>query len=312
MLYKYNLIQNRYQLSDQISHNSWINLVNPTPEEIDEIVNIFDINKEMFVSILDPKERSRLSITEDNAYQTLIFNASTTQIGTNNKKTYKLVPVSIIILPSAIITVSLEKLDYLEELTKIEFSNKQQDLQFVLKILYQIVLQFITHIDEIDQRLNEIESRITLTAKNRYIVELLNIEKSLVYFTTNIDVNVRVLNKFYNMHIGEFSNPQIKTLYNNTVIELQQVQEMSQITSTIVRSVRDAYETIISNNLNKVMKYLTGLTLILTVPTIIFSFFGMNVPLGPQSDFKYTLGIILGTIIISIIMFVNMKRKDMF
>lgn len=291
--------------------NIWISLTSPTNNELDEVIKNVNVEKDFLYAALDPEEVSRIE-SEDNQVL-IIVNAAIEEDSDDNKLNYNTIPVGIILLDNAIITVTLEKLNSIEKFKNInlKITNVAKKTRFTLQIIYQIAVQYLFVLRRIDRYTERIESYLAENLENDYLIQLLALEKNLVYFTTSLKGNENVLKKIMRTNIIT-KYEEDNELLEDALIEIQQASEMASINSTIIRSIRDTFASLISNNLNIVMKILASVTIIMTIPMIVYSFFGMNTNFTKFTQSIWSSIIILiSTIIVSIVVFFIMKKKKM-
>ncbi len=293
------------------SINKLIIITQPENEEINKIQKEYNIEEDFLKAALDPEEVSRLEIEND---QTLILlNAPIEKPNNNNHLNYTTMPVGIILAKNIVIIISLRELSSIKNFEKKHLKNKllYQQNEYILQLIYEIAVQFLREIRRIDKITDEIEKNLYRKPQKDYIVHLLTLEKNLVYFSTALRTNEQVLRKLIRTKSINISEEE-EDLVEDTFIEIAQAQEMATIKRKIIISIRDATASIISNNLNDVMRILASFTIILTVPTMIFSFFGMNTSFGMlETNIYSTLLILLISLIISYILYKIMKKKDM-
>ena len=248
-IYKTTTYEKKIKKIKRMSQDSWIDLFNPTREEIDRVSEKTEINQDLISKMLDADELPRIEF-DDNA--------------------------TLIVIDTPIITEEKE---------------------------------YITHpLGIIITKSNYV---ITVSTKNKDLIDLLNIEKTLVYFTSSLKANELVLEKLYRGTVVTLYEDD-KDLLEDAVIENKQAIEMSTIYKSILKSITNTYETIASNNLNDAMKFLAGITIVLSIPTMISSFLGMNIPLGNiMTDTLGFVKIICVSLVISIILAYILKRKNM-
>lgn len=297
---------------------NWIHLTNPTSNEIENILNNIEVeDKEVFedylLSALDREEVSRL---EADAGQVLILtNASFKETHESEHLRYSTIPLALILVPNHLVTVTLESQNFIEKIKKnrIKEFNPQKKVQASLLIIYQLASQYLIDLRIIDSFTTQMEKNLKTSTRNEYLFHLLALEKNLVYFTNSLKSNESVVKK-----ITRISSIPIyeddHDLIEDVLIELQQASEMTQINSMIIRSIRDAFTSIISNSLNDTLKVLASLTIILTIPTIIFSFYGMNTNFGSivSNNIFVPFVIIFFALIITWVIYKIMKAKGMF
>ena len=256
----------------------WIALTNPTATEIFEISEQFGIEVDDLRAPLDEEERSRIEV-EDN--YTLILADVPAIEERNEKDWYVTIPLGIIVTQKMIFTVCLEDTQVLTRFMEGRVRNffTYMKTRFILQILYRNASMYLRYLRIIDKKSEQIEEKLHLSTRNQELMELLELEKSLVYFTTSLRSNEMVLEKLLKVEsIKKY--PEDTELLEDVIIENKQAIEMANIYSNIMAGTMDAYASVVSNNLNIIMKVLTILTIIMTIPNIVFGFFGMNIGEG--------------------------------
>ncbi len=297
---------------DEITAGCWIALTDPTATEILEIADRFQIDPDDLRAPLDEEERSRIE-TEDK--YTLILVDIPMIEERNGKDWYETIPMGIITTDEAIITVCLEDTAVLSAFMdgRVRDFYTYMKTRFILQILYKNAQQYLQYLRIIDKKSAEIEKKLHQSTKNRELIELLELEKSLVYFTTSLRANEVVLEKLLkNEKIKKY--PEDTDLLEDVIIENKQAIEMANIYSGILSGTMDAFASVISNNLNIVMKFLATITIVMSIPTIVASFYGMNVNTAgmPFADSPWGfLIIILFTILISLLAALFFYKKDL-
>ena len=298
---------------DELSPGSWIALTNPTATEILEIANTYGIDPDDLRAPLDEEERSRIE-TEDNYTLILVDIPSIEE--RNDKDWYVTIPMGIITTEEVIITVCLEETPVLGAFMdgRVRDFHTYMKTRFILQVLYKNASLFLQYLRIIDKKSGVIEEKLHKSTKNRELIELLELEKSLVYFTTSLRSNEVVLEKLMrNEKIKKY--PEDTDLLEDVIIENKQAIEMANIYSGILSGTMDAFASVISNNLNIVMKFLATVTIVLSIPTMIASFYGMNVNSHgmPFADSPYGFAIVLGlTLLLSLFVAYIFNKKDLF
>lgn len=300
---------------DELQTGCWINIEPPfSQEELEEIAQQFDIPLDFLTDPLDIDERSRYEREED--VRLIIVNTpilSTTS--EENDAIYITVPIGIILTPENLITVTAYRNPILQLFldNKIRNFNPADEQIFVLKIFEQTVYRYLTCLKKLNLKRNLIEQELYDSSRNRELMQLLSIEKSLVYFINAINGNELLKMKMKRTDFLNIRTDEDKTdLFEDIIIDNGQALEMANIYTNILNGTMDAYGSIISNNLNITIQRLTLITIILTVPMVIASFFGMNVPL-PGGDNPYAILIIIGaSVLISLAVIWYFRRKRMF
>ena len=280
----------------------WVALTNPTATEIFEISEQFQIEVDDLRAPLDEEERSRIEV-EDN-YTLILVDVPMIE-ERNDKDWYGTIPLGIIVTDKMIFTVCLEDTQVLTRFMK---------TRFILQILYRNSSMYLRYLRIIDKKSEQVEEKLHFSPRNQELIELLELEKSLVYFTTSLRSNEAVLEKLIKLEsIKKY--PEDTELLEDVIIENTQAIEMANIYSGILQSMMDAFASVISNNLNDVMKILSVITIVMSIPTIIFSAYGMN--LAPSGmPFSSTIWgfliVILVSIAASIIAALFLSKKKYF
>lgn len=293
MIKIYKTVDGKIQEIESIEKNSWINMVNPTEEELQFITKELEVESDFLRAALDEEEISRVELEDNN--QSLI----TIDVPVIEKDTkmvlYNTIPVGIIQTEDNIITVCLHGNTLIDDFAKGRVKNVFTNLKtrFIFQILYRVASRFLVYLRHINRMSTEIEKQLIISMKNKELIQLLDLEKSLVFFSTSLKANQSVLEKLQRGRIIKLYEED-KELLEDVIIEVQQAIEMSSIYSNILSETRDAFASIISNNLNVVMKILTSLTILMAIPTMISSFYGMNVESIPVPNFWFVFFIALG------------------
>ena len=285
MIEIFSTVNNRIVRTENYEEGVWVNLVNPNEEEINNVSKELNVDVDFLKAALDEEERSR--IESDNG-QTLII-VDIPIIDLEGKiNVYTTIPFGIIIFQHTIITVCLKQdtllTDFINNKVKAFFT--QYKTRFVLQILFKNATRYLQYLRHIDKMSSRIEQDLHKSMKNKELIQMLKLEKSLVYFTTSLKSNEAVLEKLMKYeHIKYY--PEDTELLEDVIIENKQAIEMANIYSNILSGTMDAFASIISNNLNIVMKFLTSVTIVMAIPTMVSSFFGMNVsmPFNASNSF---------------------------
>lgn len=263
---------------DNIEDDTWINLCKPSQKEISQLAEQLDVEKDFLTAALDEEETSRIE-TENG--QTLII----IDIPYVNEKEgliiYETLPLAVILLDKNIITVCLKENNITKDFADSKIKNVYTNMKtrFLLQVLYRVATKYLLHLRQIDRRSAAVEKELHKSMKNKELIQLLDLEKSLVFFSTSLKANEVTLEKILRGRFVKLYDDD-KDLLEDVLIEIKQAIEMSTIYSNILSGTMDAFASIISNNLNIVMKVLTSITIIMAIPTMIASFFGMNMDTG--------------------------------
>lgn len=298
---------------DEAQQGAWVTLTNPTATEILEISEIYGIDPDHIKAPLDEEERSRIEIED---HYTLILVDIPAIEERNGKDWYVTIPMGIITTDEVIITVCLEETPILTAFMdgRVKDFNTYMKTRFILQILYRNATLFLQYLRIIDKKSEVVERKLHQSQKNQELIELLELEKSLVYFTTSLRSNEVVLEKLLrNEKIKKY--PEDTELLEDVIIENKQAIEMANIYSGILSGTMDAFASVISNNLNIVMKFLATITIVLSIPTMVASLYGMNVNSAgmPFADSTWGFWIVLGfAALISLIVALIFSKKDLF
>ena len=291
----------------------WIALTNPTATEIFEISEQFGIEVDDLRAPLDEEERSRIEV-EDN--YTLILADVPAIEERNEKDWYVTIPLGIIVTQKMIFTVCLEDTQVLTRFMEGRVRNffTYMKTRFILQILDRNASMYLRYLRIIDKKSEQIEEKLHLSTRNQELMELLELEKSLVYFTTSLRSNEMVLEKLLKVEsIKKY--PEDTELLEDVIIENKQAIEMANIYSGILSSMMGTFASVISNNLNIVMKVLAVITIVMSIPTIVFSAYGMNLSAAGMPFSRTPWGfliVIILSVVASIIAAIFLSRKKFF
>jgi magnesium transporter len=294
---------------DNISKGCWINMYAPTEEEINKVASEANIYVDFIRDALDDEERPRIEREDGQVY--IIVDYPYITHDDAGFPIYETIPIGIVLTDECIITVSLKDTPILEVFknNKIKEFFTFKKNRFALQILAIITSYYLRYLKQINKRTNEIERELHQSMKNKELYAFLALEKSLVYFTTSLKSNKVVLDKILRFsYIRMYEED--KDLLEDVMIEKIQAIEMAETYSSILSGMMDAFASIISNNVNIVMKFLTSFTIILSFPTIVFSFYGMNVDLPFQnSPHAFWISITVACVLSTLTALIFWKKK---
>ena len=279
----------------------WINVTDPSELEMETLEREYGVTRDAINDILDLDERSRYE--REDEYELLIVRIP--EEAPEDEVPYVTIPVGIILTESHIITVCRRDNNLTDELIHgmVRSIDPNDKASFVLRIMLRAAVHYLRHLKAINRSTREIERELQKSIKNNELVKLLNMEKSLVYFATSLKGNELLLEKLQKTQRGFLSNrgEELEELLEDVVTENRQAIEMANIYSNILSGLMDAFASVISNNLNVVMKRITSISLILMIPTLIASVYGMNINLPFQDSPLAFLGIVAGSVVLSIV-----------
>jgi len=280
------------QETTEIKDGCWVNLISPTEQEISNVANILQIPFEFLKDPLDEEERSRIEKDDDNVL--IIVNIPLVSKDENDNLIYDTIPLGMIITKNCFVTLCLKDNPIFHVFSQNQVKNffTYKKTRFSFQILYLMATSFLKYLKQISKQTDAIEKKLHKSMKNKELFSLLNLEKSLVYFTTSLKSNNIVMQKMLKSNsLKMYEDDQ--ELLEDVIIENQQAIEMAETHTTILSGMMDAFASVISNNVNIVMKFLTSITLVMALPTMVASFYGMNVPI-PFQEYPYAFWVAIG------------------
>lgn len=310
-IYNTDISSNEFHKIEDYEIGSWINLISPTEKEIDEVSSSLGIKKNFIMSIIDDDEKPR--IDEEDGCKMLLLDVPVYETK-NGIKAITTLPLGIIVVRNDyIVTVSLQKYSIIDEFTKgkvKEFYTYKKS-RFIIQMIYKLALLYLKMLREIDAKIEFAESNILNATKNSELLNLLAIENSLTYIITALKSNGVVLDKILKGNVIELYEED-QGLLEDAIIENNQAIEMSDLYRGILSSTSSTVATIISNNLNTIMKFLAGITIVFSIPTMVASFMGMNVTFGKFADNPYAFVLLLLiSLLLSLVVALILKKKNM-
>ncbi len=297
MMEIYEMREGRPMRTDEIKEDVWINMVAPTAEEIELVQSTLKIDREALTSALDDEEGSRTEVAQN---YTLILIDAPTREWRNSREEFTTYPVSITVTDTAIVTVCLQELFAFTNISSGKSKSKSiydvsNRARFVLQLLFRIAINYQTDLKYIEVKRMAIEESIRKATRRDDLFELHELESNLVYFKTSLSVNASIIERM-SKQSRFVSTAEDRELMDDVIIETNQALEMTTTYSQIIKGTRQLVEADLNNSLAGVMKFLTSITLIISIPTMLASFYGMNVNL-PGSDFEYTYVILFASMI---------------
>ena len=285
-IYNTNMETNKLEEIKEFKKGSWINLVNPSENEIKRVCESINIQEDFIRDALDYEEKARIDTEEDDNTILFVIDVPVIEKSEDNEM-YTTMPLGMIVVrDDFFITVSLRKNKIIEDFEKRKIKNFQtyKKTRFIFQIFY----------------LNSYKE----------LLKLLSLEKGLVYFATSLKSNEIVMEKTMRGKIVKLYDDD-EDILEDAIIENRQAIEMAQIYTNILNGTMDAYASIISNNLNGVMKFLTSITIVLAIPTMISSFWGMNVKLPFENSPIGFIIMVFIAVVLTLVVTWWLKRKDM-
>lgn len=254
---------------------AWINLVNPSQEESVQLAEQFNIDITDLRAPLDLEETSRISVEDD---YTLIIVDVPTYEERNNKSYYVTIPLGIIVTENAVITTCLQELTLFDNFFNRRVKNFYTFMKtrFVFQLLYRNAELFLTALRSIDRQSDRIEAELENATRNEQLINMMELEKSIVYLKASLKFNERIVKKLSSSTSSLKKYIEDEDLLEDTLIETQQAIEMAGIYENVLNAMTETTASIINNNQNTIMKTLALMTMALDIPTVIFSAYGMN------------------------------------
>ncbi len=295
----------------KLEEGSWIHISEPTQVILEKLALITSIPSDFLLSALDEEESARIDVEDDNALIVL----DTPFVTDEEKKLYSTAPFVIAYNSKYYVTIERHNFELLDELFKrVRLIEPHKHVRLTLNIIYRLATLFITYLKRINAYTDEIEKTLRNSTKNKEVIELMDINKSLIYFSTALNANKNVLAKLlkspnYTRFESDFD------LMEDAQVEINQAVEMCTILRDVLTGMMDAFASVINNNMNLIMKSLTVVTIVISIPTLVASFFGMNVDDLPLAHSDHGFYIIFGVslalsiiVAICLILFANRKK----
>ncbi len=297
----------------EVTGRLWIDARNVTQQEIAVLQQEYNIDMEILLDVIDPDELSR--IEKCDGYNLAIMRLPV--FTPNTEPGYTTAPVGSLIFPDKIITVCWTDCEVLRDLS----ANRIKDLSltdfpaFIIRIMARADIMFLRYLKEINRRITSIQTELQESIENSELIQLLNLEKSLTYFTTSLKANQLLLEKIRRTKILKLDDDDQEWL-DDVEVDNRQAMEMADTYSTITAGTMDAFASVISNNMNMVMKKLTDISIVLAMMSFIASFWGMNIQLPWSREATWTgvicvtgLCALTTTTYLTLTFFLNKKRR---
>ena len=307
MVYFFKTLDGRMVNAADLEKGCWIHIVNPNETELLTISEQASVELDFLKAALDEEETSRVEVEET---CTLMILDVPLVVKDGKEMIYSTVPMGIIITPDHLITVSLRENPVIKEFSDGLVKNVQttQKTRFLFQILLRASSRYLQYLRQIEKMSVYIEKQLHKSLRNKELIQLLALQKSLVYFSASLKADEITLEKILRGRVIKLYDDD-QDLLEDVLIEFKQAIEMATIYSDVMAGTMDAFASVISNNLNIIMKVLTSITILLTIPNTVFSFFGMNVVDLPVPHTWFTIFI---TLFVAGITAVILWKKDLF
>ncbi|MBQ8906703.1 MAG: magnesium transporter CorA family protein [Ruminococcus sp.] len=309
MIAYYKTIDSKLTKLDAPEYGCWISVVAPTAQEVAILIEEFGLDRDFVRSSLDEEESSRV---EREGSQTLIIVDTAVMARENDTDLFYTMPLGIIINEQYVFTISLRDNTIIEAVSSGSIRNLQtmHRTRFVFQMLMRITAGFVQYLKQIDKISQHIERQLSKAMKNQELVQILSLEKSLVYFSNSLKANHITLEKLLRGRFVKIYDED-QDLLEDVLIELKQAIEMTKIYTGILSVMVDAFASVIANNQNTVMWKLTVITIVMAIPTMVFSFYGMNTANLPIADTWFpTVVAVAGTAAVAFALLYNKRNRD--
>ncbi len=280
MIQYYRTVDNRVEELPSFTAGCWIHMVRPTHEEVLRVSTLLSVEEDFVHAALDPEESSRVDVEENHVLiivdVPIIEHGSETD--TSQQQVFSTLPLGIIVVDNAVVTVCLQDTSITRSIAEgaVKDIHTQLKVRFVFQILLRVAGRYLKYLRLIERTFTKIERRLYDSLKNEELIQLLGLSKSLVYFSASLKGNEVTMEKMLRGRVLKVYEDD-RDILEDGLIEIRQAIEMASIYSSILSGTIEAYSSVVSNNLNIIMKVLTVITVIMTIPNIIFGFYGMNV-----------------------------------
>jgi magnesium transporter len=309
MIQYFKIVAQRTVAVDRPEAGTWVNVLPPLrQEEFSELSTALSIPIDFLKDSLDIDERTRFEIEKD--IKLIVIKTPTENNSFNDSDAFYItIPICIILTGQQVVTVNSFENEAIKKFLN-SFQNRQPDKpnMMVLKIFEKIIMNFQDCLKEINQRRNILEQKLYASIRNEELLQLMRIQKSLVYFLTALRSNELLMMKLARTNFLNMDEKE-KDFLDDLVIETSQALETANTYTNILSSTLDAFASIISNNQNEVLKRLSTITIFLSIPVLIASIYGMNVPLPFQHEpYAFWLPVILSIFILAFVVFNYLRR----
>ncbi len=300
---KYYCCDNGYVEHPEWVPYCWVNIEEPDEQDVKFMVDDLDVPSDFIDSIADPDERCR--IERDGNWKMTILRVP--KASRSDDAPYTTVPLGIITNKEVILTLCYHKTEQMDDFVSYTrrkgiVINTEED--FVLRIIYSTVYWFLRYLRDIGRTVSAAHRKVTQGIRNEDLIKLQELQTTLVYFSTSLDGNTMLSERLLHVYGDDYD----KDLYEDVNIELHQATATTSIYTDILESMQDSFASIISNNVNDVMKKMTAVSIVLMFPTLVASFYGMNVAIS-YGSYPYLFWIIVGgSLLISCLLFILLKK----
>ena len=309
----YKTVDGRVSEIGGFTEGCWINMVHPSSDELEAISRVAHVEEEFIRAALDPEESSRVDTEEEQLLMIVDIPMVDKNSAQDGGQMFSTLPMGIVVAQNAVITVCLEDSIILRSIAEGAVKGVHTALRtrFVFQILLRVAGRFLKNLRMIERDFTRIEKRLYDSLQNEELIQLLGLSKSLVYFSASLKGNEVTMEKVLRGRVLKLYEDD-RDILEDALIEIRQAIEMAGIYSSILSGTMDAYASVVSNNLNIIMKVLTVLTIIMTIPNIIFGFYGMNIgQTNIPGDFLWWIPLLISAVACFLAWFM-LKKKNLY
>lgn len=312
MVEYFKTIGNRVVKQSEFSDGCWVNVVRPSSDELETLNAIIKAEPDFLRAALDPEESSRVEEEEGQVLIIVDIPVVEREADENGGQIFATLPLGIVVLDNAVVTVCLQETSVTKSIGEglVKDIHTSLKTRYVFQILLRVAGRYLKYLRLMERNFTKIERRLYESMKNEELIQLLGLSKSLVYFSTSLKANEVTMEKMLRGRILKVYEDD-RDVLEDGLIEIRQAIEMASIYSSIMSRTMDSYSTVASNNLNIIMKVLTGITIVMTIPNIIFGFYGMNIGINQIPADAFWWAPILLAIVGCATAWYILKRKDL-
>jgi magnesium transporter len=311
MIQYFKSVQNRLTPIDAVEKDCWINVVNPSTQEIDFLSQKLLVPQDLIIDPLDVDENARVE-SEKNCL--LIVCRIPFELDRSEDLPFTTIPLGIILKRDLIVTVCSRNTEVIQSFIDSRIRNffTERRERMVMQLFLKASILYLRYLKIINNRADEIQLTLHKATRNKELLQLLNFEKSLVYFSTSLKSNELVQMRLQRLNIPAMKREEEQELIEDVITETRQAIEMANIYSNILGNMMGAHSSIISNNLNITIRFLTTTTIILSLPILVASVYGMNVPL-PFQHTRFAFWIVMSiAVMLSFVGVLFFRKKNLF
>lgn len=308
MINYYKAIDKKLTKLEKYEDHCWISCISPDKDDVDLLINEFCVSSDFIRAALDEEESSRVEKEDD---YTFVIVDIPVEEKHDNTVIYSTAPLAILVTATNIVTVSIKGSALINDFCNIPTKgiNTKFKTNFVLLLMLHISKRYLQYLKLIDRTYDRVQAQLRKTMRNQELMQLMDAQTSLVYFQSSLKANEVTLQKIMRGRILKLYEED-QDLLEDVLIEVRQALDMSSTYLDILSATMDAFASIISNNLNIVMKVLASLTLIVSIPTVISGIYGMNTSTLPMKDYFWFPMALSG--VLMVIAYIILKKMDMF